>query len=100
MAHALAAHFGLGHFNAAFLANHTAVFQALVFTAQAFIVLDGTKNLGAKQAITLWLESAVVDGFWLFDFTERPGTDLFGRGHANFDGIEMLIGRELLEQVE
>ncbi len=100
VAHALPAHFGLGHFNAALLADHAAMLEALVFAAQAFVVLDGTKNLGAKQAVTLGLEGAVVDGFGLFDLAERPRTDLLGRGHANLDGIEMLIRRELLEQVE
>ena len=42
----------------------------------------------------------VVDGFRLFDLAKRPGTDFLGRSHANLDGIKMLIGRELLEQVE
>ena len=76
--HAFATHFGLRHFNAALFADHAAMLEALVFAAQAFIVLDGAKNLGAEQAITLGLESPVIDGFGLLDFTERPGTDLFG----------------------
>jgi hypothetical protein len=82
------------------LADDTAMLEALVLAAQAFVVLDGAKNLGAKKTITLWLEGAVVDGFRLLDFTERPRTDLLGRSHADFDGIKMLIRRELLEQVE
>ncbi len=49
--HALAAHLGLCDFYTTLLANHTAVLQALVLAAQAFVVLDRTKNLGAKQAI-------------------------------------------------
>jgi hypothetical protein len=76
------------------------VLETFVLAAQAFVVFDGAKDLGAKQTIALRLESTVIDGFWLFDFAKRPRTDLFGRSHANFDGIEMLIGRELLEQVE
>jgi hypothetical protein len=90
----------LGDFNTALFANHTAVLEALVFTAQAFVVLDGPENLGAKQTITLGLEGAVVDGLWFFDFTKRPGTDFLWGSQSNFDGIKMLIGRELLEQVE
>jgi hypothetical protein len=78
VAHAVTAHLGLGHFNATLLANHATVLQALVFAAQAFIVLDRAKNLRAKQTITLRLEGAVVDGFGFFDFTERPLTDLLG----------------------
>jgi hypothetical protein len=72
VAHAVTAHLGLGNFNATLLANHATVFQALVFTAQAFVVLDGAENFGAKQAVALRLERAVVDGFGLFDFAERP----------------------------
>ena len=100
MAHAVTTHFSLRDFNAAFFANDTAVLQTLVLAAQTFVVFDRAKNLGAEQTITLRLEGAVVDGFGFFDFTERPRTDLFGGSHTDFDGIEMLIGRELLEQVE
>ncbi|MDI5036090.1 hypothetical protein MJM43_32630, partial [Salmonella enterica subsp. enterica serovar Montevideo] len=39
VAHTLTAYFGLGHFNAALLTNNTTVFQALVLTAQALVVL-------------------------------------------------------------
>ena len=100
MTHTLATHFGLRDFNAALLADHTAVLEALVFAAQAFVVLDRPENLGAEQAIAFGLEGPVVDGFRLLDFTKGPGTDFLRRGHADFDGIEMLIGGELLEQVE
>ena len=65
--HAVAPHLGLRDFNAALFANDTAVLQALVLAAQAFVVLDGTKNLGAKQAVTLRFEGTVVDRFRLFD---------------------------------
>ena len=98
--HALATHFGLGDFNATLLADHTTVLQTLVLTAQAFVIFDRSENFGAKQTIALRLERAVVNGFWFFNFTKRPRTDLLGRGHADFDGIEMLIGRELFKQVE
>ena len=98
--HALAANLGLRDFNAALLADDTAVLQALVLAAQAFVVFDRAKDLGAKKTVALRLEGAVVDGFRLFDFAERPRTDLLWRGHADLDGIEMLIRRELLEQVE
>ena len=100
VAHTFTANLGLCDFNAALLADHTTVLQALVLAAQALVVLDGAKNLGAEQTITLRLERAVVDGFGLLHFAERPRADLFGRSHADLDGIEMLIRRELLEQVE
>ena len=72
VAHALTTHFGLGHFNAALLTDHTAVFQALVLTAQALVVFYWPKDTGAEKAVTLRFERTVVNGFRLFNFTERP----------------------------
>jgi len=63
--HALTAHLGLRDFNAALLADHAAVLKAFVLAAQAFVVLDRAKNLGAEQAVTLGLEGTVVDGLGL-----------------------------------
>ena len=100
VAHAVTTHLGLGNLNATLFANHAAVFQAFVFAAQTFVVLDGPENLGAKQAVTLGLEGTVVDGFGFFDFTERPRTDFLRGSQTNFDGIEMLIRCELLKEVE
>ncbi len=60
-----------GHFNAALLTDHTAVFQALVLTAQALIIFYRPKDTGAEKAVTLRLERTVVNGFRLC-FTERP----------------------------
>src|SRR5687767_4131911 len=100
MAHALAAHLGLRDFDAALLADHAAVLQALVLAAQALVVLDRAEDLGAEETVALGLEGPVVDGLRLLDFAEGPRTDLLGRRHADADGIEMLVRRELLEQVE
>ena len=100
VAHALTAHLGLGHFHAALLADHAAVLQTLVLAAQALVVLDRAKDLGAEQTIALGLERTVVDGLGLLHLTERPGTNFLGRSQADLDGIEVLIRRELLEQVE
>ncbi|MPM84860.1 hypothetical protein SDC9_131936 [bioreactor metagenome] len=74
--------------------------EALVLAAQALVVLDRAKNLGAEQAIALRLEGTVVDGFRLLDFTVGPGTDLLGRGEANGNRVEFLLGGYLLEQIE
>jgi hypothetical protein len=100
VAHALAAHLGLRDFNAAFLADHAAVLEALVLAAQAFVVLDRAEDLGAEQAVALGLEGAVVDGLGLLHFAEGPGADFLRRRHADADRIEVLVRRELLEQVE
>ncbi len=100
VAHAVTTDLGLGHFDAALLADHAAVLEALVLAAQALVVLDRAEDLGAEQAVTLGLERAVVDGLRLLHFAERPRADLLGRGQPDLDRIEMLIGRELLEQVQ
>jgi hypothetical protein len=76
------------------------VLEALVLAAQAFVVFDGAKNLGAKQTVTLGLEGAVVDGLGLLHLAERPAPDLLRGREADLDGIEMLIRGELLEKVE
>ncbi|MNV15609.1 hypothetical protein D3C71_1063400 [compost metagenome] len=72
VAHALTAHFGLGHFNAALLTDHTTVFQALVLTAQALVIFYWPENTRTEKAVTLRFERTVVDGFRLLNFTERP----------------------------
>ena len=95
VAHALAAHLGLRDFDAALLADHAAVLQALVLAAQALVVLDRAEDLGAEQAITLRLERPVVDGLRLLHFAERPRADLLGRREADLDGVEMLFLGEL-----
>src|SRR5208337_1557143 len=86
--HALAANLGKGHFNAAFVADHAAMFHAFVLTAQAFPVGDRAKNAGTKQAVTLRLEGAVIDGLRLGHFTMRPGPDLLRRRQADADGVK------------
>ena len=97
MAHAFATHFGDGDFNTALFTNYATVLKALVFAAQAFVVLDRTKNLGAKQTVALWLEGAIVNRFWFAHLAVRPRADLFGRGDANFNGIELFFLRNLFE---
>jgi len=75
MPHTFTTHLSKRYFNATFFTDHTAVLEALVFTAKALVITGRAKNLGAKQAITLWLECTVVDGLRLFHFAIRPGTD-------------------------
>ena len=97
VAHALAAHLRQRHLDAALLADHAAVLQALVLAAQALVVLDRSEDLGAEKTVPLRLERAVVDRLRLLDFAERPRTDLVGRGDADLDGIELLLLLYLLE---
>src|SRR5258705_3645039 len=100
MAHALATHFGQRYLYTAFFADDAAMLEALVLSAQTFVVLHGTENLGAEQAVALRLERPVVDGLGFFHFPVRPGTDFFGRCQADLDGIELFFLRDLLEQIE
>ena len=100
VAHALAAHLGQRDFDAALLADHAAVLEALVLAAQALVVLDRAEDLGAEQAVALRLEGAVVDGLRLLDFAVGPGTDLLGRSEADLDRVELFFLRDLLEQIE
>src|SRR5207248_876736 len=89
VAEALAADFAERYFDAAFVANHAAVLHALVLAAQTFPVGDGAENLRAKQAVTLRLERAVVDGFRLGDFAVGPRTNFFRTCQTDADGIEI-----------
>src|SRR5204863_3386759 len=72
VAHALAAHLAQGHFDAAPVADHTAIPNALVLAAMAFPILDRSKDPLAEQAILLRLERAVVDGLRLGHLTPGP----------------------------
>ena len=100
VAHALPANLGQGDFNAAFFADDAAMLEALVLTAQTFVVFDRPKDLGAEQAIAFGLEGAVIDRLRLLDFTIRPRTNLVGRSEANPDRIKMLFLLYLLEQIQ
>ncbi len=98
--HALAPHLGLRDLDAALLADHAAVLQALVLAAQALVVLDRPEDLGAEEAVALGLEGAVVDRLGLLDFAERPRADLLRAREPDLDRIEVLVGGELTEQVQ
>jgi hypothetical protein len=82
VAHALAAHLGQRDLDAALLADHAAMLQALVLAAKTFVVFDRSEDLGAEQTVAFRLERAVVDGLGLLHLAERPRTDLLGRSNA------------------
>ena len=99
MAHTLAAHFLEGNFNAAFLADDAAILHALIFAAEALVILDRAKDPSAEKAITLRLEGPVVDGFRLFDLTIRPRQDTLGRRERNLDLVEYFRRGQRVERV-
>ena len=88
--HALAAHLGARHFDAALLADDALVADALIFAAVAFPVLGGAEDLLAEEAVALGLLGAVVDGLGFGHFAVRPFPDLFGRCHADLDGVKIV----------
>src|SRR5439155_12936180 len=51
--HALATHASQSHFDAATIADHTAITDSLVFAAMAFPVLYGTEDALAEEAVLL-----------------------------------------------
>ena len=89
MPHPFTTYFGLDDLHTAFLTHDPAMFHSFVFTAITFIVLDGAEYLGAKQAVALGFESAVVDRLRLGDFAVGPGPDLFRARQADPDGVEI-----------
>ena len=99
VAHALAAHLGQRHLDAALLADQALVLHALVLAAQALVVLDRPEDARAEQAVALGLEGAVVDGLRLLDLAERPGTDIVRAGDRDADLIEGRRLHLLLEKV-
>ena len=90
MAHALAAHLGQRHLDAALLADQALVLHALVLAAQALVVLDRSKDARAEQPVPLGLEGPVVDRLGLADFAERPRHDVVRAGDRDADLIEAL----------
>ena len=81
--HALATHLAFCYFYTALFANDTLVTDTLVLSAVAFPVLDRPEDAFAEQAVAFRLLGAVVDCFGLFDFTEGPFADLFGRSDTD-----------------
>src|SRR6478609_7623885 len=99
MAHTLTANARQRDFDAALFADDALVLHALVLAAQAFVVLDGTKDARAEQAVAFRLERTVIDGFRLLDLTVGPGENLLRRRNRNPDGIEGLRRHLRIEKV-
>src|SRR2546422_9940308 len=104
--HALAPHLGERHLDAAAVADHAAVADALVLAAVALPVLDRAEDALAEQPVPLRLEGAVVDGLGLGHLAPGPpgplplqlqalallgvagAADLLGRGDADLDEVK------------
>ena len=97
MPHTLTADARNSDFNAAFFANDTFIFHALIFTAETFVVFDRAKYTRTEQAIFLGLKRPVVDGLWLFNFAKGPAQDFLRAGERDFNTVK---GRAFLRRVE
>src|SRR5690606_29281239 len=98
--HALTTNLGQGNFYAALFTDYAAMLQALVLTAQALVVFYRAKDLGAEQAVALRLEGTVVNGFRLFYFAERPGTNHLRRSQTDTDRIELFNLTLVFQQIQ
>src|SRR5262245_13443530 len=90
VAHALAAHLGTRHLDAAPLADDALEADALVFAAVALPVAGRTEDLLAEESVLLRLEGAVVDGLRLLDFAVRPVADVIRRREADAQFVEVV----------
>ncbi len=95
VAHAVSAHAGDGHFDAAAVADDALVLDALVLAAGAFPVARGPEDLLAEEAVALGAVGAVVDRLRIADFAVAPGADDVGRSQRDADGV-VLVGIALL----
>jgi hypothetical protein len=83
---AFTSNFRLNDLNSTFLAHNTAVFHALVFSADAFEVLNGPKNLRTEKTIAFWFERTIVDRLRFFDLAMAPLPNFFGARNAYAHG--------------
>jgi hypothetical protein len=87
--HALAPDLGKGDLDPAAVTDVPAVANALELAAVALPVLHRPEDALAEEAILLGLERTVVDGLGLHDLAIRPLADLFRRGNADLDEVEI-----------
>ena len=90
MAHTLTTHLGQCHFDTTLFADHPAMLQALIFSAQALIVFYRPENSCTKKTVALRFERTIVNGFWLFNFTKGPRTDHFWRRQPDTQRVKFL----------
>ncbi len=76
MSHAFAAHATVRNLHTATIADHALVLHPTVLAASALPVLFRSENTLAKQTVFFRTVGTVVDRFRLFDFAERPTTDV------------------------
>src|SRR5205807_803469 len=88
MTHAFAPDARQCDFNAAPVADHALVLDALVFSARTFPVPGRPENTFAEKAALLRFERAVINCLRVFDFAFAPGAHGIAGGNANCDLIK------------
>jgi hypothetical protein len=63
------------------------MFHPFVFTAIAFIIFGGTKDLGTEEPIFFRFESPIINGLRLLHLSMGPRFNLLWRGDGDPDGI-------------
>ena len=100
MAHALTAHLGQCHFNAALLTDDAFILHPLIFAAKTFIIFHRTKNPSTKKTITLRLKCSIVNRLWLFDLAKRPRMNFFRARNRNPNLIECGLRRLRIKEID
>ncbi len=95
MPHALPADGRQGDFNAATVANHAFVLDALVLAAGALPILRRPEDLLAEKTVALRTVRAVVDRLRIAHLAVRPLADGLGRSQLNLNGI-IVGGRAII----
>jgi hypothetical protein len=85
VAHPLTAHFLLRYFYAATVTHDTLIPDPFVLSAGTLIILNGTKNTLAEQAISFRLVGAVIDGLGLQHLAIAPFEDAVGGSQTDGD---------------
>ena len=69
--HPVATDAGLCNFYTTALADNPSMAHPFVLTTMAFPILSWSKDALAKQTIHFWFEGAVINSFWLGNFTYK-----------------------------
>src|SRR5215472_6601954 len=99
MAHAVAPDFRERDLYTTLFANDPAILHALIFTAQALVILDRAEDTRAEQTISFWFECAIIDCLRLLDLTKRPRVNPLGTGYRDADLIEALRAADLPKDI-
>jgi hypothetical protein len=92
MPHAVATNARHGHFDTTTVADHTLIFDTLVFTTSALVVTHRTEDALAEKTTWLRFECAVINRLGVLHLTAGPFTNGLGGSDRDADLIEGLGG--------